>query len=134
MAAARVWPATEYTRVTLEAPQAIRHQMISLKNPERLVVDLENVALNGVLASLPEKIAANDPHIKAVRVGQFKPNVVRLVFDLKGEVKPQSLALPPVAGYGHRLALDIYPLEAPDPLMSLLENRERAAQSAPAAA
>lgn len=132
LAAARVWPAAEYTRVTLEAPQPIRHQVMSLKNPERLVVDLENVALSTVLNTLPEKIGANDPYIKSLRVGQFKPNVVRLVFDLKSEVKPQALALPPVAGYGHRLALDIYPLEPPDPLMTLLENRERPAEAAPA--
>jgi N-acetylmuramoyl-L-alanine amidase len=126
LAAARVWPAADYTRVTLEAPQPIRHQVMSLKNPERLVVDLENVALNTVLNSLPEKIAASDPYIKSVRVGQFKPGVVRLVFDLKTEVKPQALSLPPVGDYGHRLALDIYPLEPPDPLMTMLENRERA--------
>ncbi|HTE13873.1 MAG TPA: N-acetylmuramoyl-L-alanine amidase [Burkholderiales bacterium] len=125
IAAARVWPAADYTRVTLEAPQPIRHQMMSLKNPERLVVDLENVALNATLNGLIEKIGANDPYIKSARVAQFKPGVVRLVFDLKSEVKPLALALAPVAGYGHRLALDIYPLEPPDPLMAMLESRER---------
>ncbi len=133
IAAARVWPAAEYTRVTLEAPQPIRHQMMSLKNPERLVVDLENVSLNATLNSLAEKIGANDPYVKSVRVGQFKPGVVRLVFDLKSEVKPQIFALTPVAGYGHRLALDIYPLAPPDPLMALLETRERQADAPPAA-
>lgn len=125
IAAVRVWPAAEYTRVTLESPQPIRYQVLSLKNPERLVVDLENVAFNTTLTGLPEKIGAGDPYINTVRVGQFKPGVVRLVFDLKSEVKPQVFALAPVAGYGHRLALDIYPLEPPDPLMALLDNRER---------
>ncbi len=126
IAASRVWPAADYTRVTLESPQPIRHQMLSLKNPERLVLDLENVALNTALSGLNEKIGANDPYVKSVRVGQFKPGVVRLVFDLKSEVKPQVFALAPVAGYAHRLALDIYPLEPPDPLMAALETRERA--------
>lgn len=133
LAAARIWPATDYTRVTLEAPQPIRHQVMSLKNPDRLVVDLENVALNTVLSGLSEKIATGDPYIKSLRVGQFKPGVVRLVFDLKSEVKPQALVLPPVAGYGHRLALDIYPTEPPDPLMTMLENRERQQDAAPSA-
>ena len=132
IAAARVWPAAEYTRVTLESPQPIRHQMMSLKNPDRLVVDLENVALNAILNGLAERVGANDPYVKSVRVGQFKPGVVRLVFDLKTEVKPQIFALAPVAGYGHRLALDIYPLTPPDPLMALLETRERPAIEAPA--
>ena len=56
IAAARVWPAADYTRVTLESPQPIRHQMLSLKNPERLVLDLENVALNAALNGLADKI------------------------------------------------------------------------------
>jgi N-acetylmuramoyl-L-alanine amidase len=132
LAAARVWPAADYTRVTLEAQQPIRYQMSTLKNPERLVVDLENVALNTVLNGLPEKIAANDPYIKSVRVGQFKAGVVRLVFNLKSEIKPQALVLQPVAGYGHRLALDIYPLEPPDPLTAMLDSRERPPDAAPA--
>jgi N-acetylmuramoyl-L-alanine amidase len=132
LAAARVWPAADYTRVTLEAQQPIRYQMSVLKNPERLVVDLENVALNTVLNGLPEKIAASDPYIKSVRVGQFKAGVVRLVFSLKSEIKPQALVLQPVAGYGHRLALDIYPLEPPDPLTAMLDSRERPADAAPA--
>ena len=124
ISAARFWPAAEYTRVTLESAQPIRHQLMSLKNPDRLVLDLENVSLNAVLTSLQDKIGSNDPYIKSVRVGQFKPSVVRLVFDLKSEVKPQAFALAPVAGYGHRLALDIYPLVPPDPLMAALESRE----------
>ncbi len=130
VSAARVWPAADYTRVTLESPLPIRHQVMSLKNPERLVVDLENVALNSALNGLTEKIGANDPYVKSVRIGQFKPGVVRLVFDLKSEVKPQVFALAPVAGYAHRLALDIYPLEPPDPLMTMVENRERPPESA----
>jgi N-acetylmuramoyl-L-alanine amidase len=130
VAAARVWPAADYTRVTLESPQPIRHQMMSLKNPERLVVDLENVALNATLNGLTEKIGASDPYVKSVRVAQFKPNVVRLVFDLKAEVKPQVFALAPVAGYSHRLALDIYPMEPPDPLMTMLDNRVRQSDAA----
>ena len=130
IAATRVWPAADYTRVTLESPQPIRHQMLSLKNPERLVLDLENVALNATLTGLNEKIGAKDPYVKSVRIGQFKPGVVRLVFDLKSEVKPQVFALAPVAGYAYRLALDIYPLEPPDPLMAALETRERAPEAA----
>ena len=134
VSAARVWPAADYTRIALESTQPIRHQMLTLKNPERLVIDLENVALNTVLNGLAEKIGTSDPFVKSVRVGQFKPDVVRLVFDLKSEVKPQVFALVPVAGYKHRLALDIYPLEPPDPLQAILDNRERAPDPATAAA
>jgi N-acetylmuramoyl-L-alanine amidase len=95
-----------------------------VKDPERLVVDLEGIELNNVLESLGNKVAANDPNIKLLRAGRYKPGVVRLVMELKGEVNPQVFVLPPVGGYGHRLVLDVYPLNPPDPLLSLLDNKE----------
>lgn len=119
----RVWPAQEYTRVTLEAARPIRHQYFFVKDPERLVVDLEGVELNDALKDLPAKVGASDPYIQAVRVGRNRPNVVRVVFDLKTEVKPSVFALPPAGEYRHRLVLDIYPLKPPDPLLALLEPR-----------
>jgi N-acetylmuramoyl-L-alanine amidase len=115
---ARVWPAQDYTRLTLESKQPIRYNLFTVKNPERLVIDLEDVELHGALDALAAKIASENPHIKSVRVARFKPGVVRLVLDLKTEVKPQIFSLNPVAEYGHRLVLDIYPL---DPLMALIQ-------------
>ncbi|OHC71298.1 MAG: N-acetylmuramoyl-L-alanine amidase [Rhodocyclales bacterium GWA2_65_20] len=126
----RVWPAPDYTRVTLEYDQPLKFSHLLVKDPERLVVDLDGVEFNSVLSSLPNKILASDPHIKLIRAGRNKPGVVRLVIELKGEVKPQVFTLQPVGGYGHRLVLDLYPTEPPDPLMALLEKgeaRQRAA-------
>ena len=117
----RVWPAPDYTRVTLEHDQPIRHSHLLLKDPERLVVDLEGVEFNTVLQSLPGKIAETDPNIKLIRAGRNKPGVVRLVIELKNEIKPQVFSLKPVGEYGHRLVLDLHPLEPVDPLMALLE-------------
>lgn len=119
--AVRVWPARDYTRVTLEHDQAIRYSHLLVKDPERLVVDLEGVEFNSVLQMLPSKILESDPYIKLIRAGRNKPGVVRLVIELKGEVKPQVFSLQPVGEYGHRLVLDLYPLEPIDPLMALLE-------------
>jgi N-acetylmuramoyl-L-alanine amidase len=124
VSSARVWPAQDYTRLTLESGAPITHNLFTIKNPERLVLDLENVELNSSLDSLSEKIAASDPYIKQVRVGQFKPGVVRLVLDLKTGVKPQIFALKPVGDYGHRLVLDIYPAQPIDPLMALVLKSE----------
>ena len=119
---ARVWPAQDYTRLTLESKQAIRHNMFNLSNPERLVIDLEEVELGNALNDLAKLIGNDDPYIKSVRVGRFKPGVVRLVLDLKREAKPQLFVLKPVAEYGYRLVLDVYPARPPlDPLMALLE-------------
>ena len=117
----RVWPAQDYTRVTLESPRALKYQQFFVKDPERLVLDLEGVDLNDELKSLPAKVGANDPYIQAVRVGRNRPNVVRVVFDLKTEVKPSVFPLAPAGEYKHRLVLDIYPLKPPDPLLALLQ-------------
>ncbi|MBI5753484.1 MAG: N-acetylmuramoyl-L-alanine amidase [Hydrogenophilales bacterium] len=119
--AARVWPAAEYTRITLESKQPISFKHFTIDNPERVVLDLENIELSNTLSQLSAKIGADDPYIKVVRVGRFKPGVVRLVFDLKTEVKPAAFTVKPVGDYGHRLVLDIYPAKPVDPLLALLE-------------
>lgn len=134
---ARVWPAPDYTRLTLESKQAIHYNLLTLKNPERLVIDLEDVELGTTLNELGSKIGKDDPYIKSVRVGRFKPGVIRLVLDLKTEAKPQLFNLEPVAEYGNRLVLDVYPLVAIDPLMALAqqaENKSVAAVSIPSSA
>ena len=136
VSAARVWPAQDYTRLTLESKQAIRHNMFIVSNPERLVIDLEDVDLGDTLNGLTKLVGEDDPYIKSVRVGRFKPDVVRLVLDLKSEVKPQLFVLKPVGEYGYRLVLDVYPMQPPDPLMALLEPAkvsDAQAASAPAA-
>jgi N-acetylmuramoyl-L-alanine amidase len=69
--------------------------------------------------------------VKAVRIGRFKPGVVRLVLDLKSEVKPQAFNLAPVGDYGHRLVLDLYPLVPPDPLLTFLEKHQAQQDEAP---
>ena len=117
----RVWPARDYTRVTLEHDQPIKYSHLLVKDPDRLVLDLEGVEFNSVLQTLPSKILDSDPYIKLIRAGRNKPGVVRLVIELKGEVKPQVFSLQPVGEYGHRLVLDLYPVEPIDPLMALLE-------------
>lgn len=120
--AVRVWPAKDYTRVTLEYDQPISFNQFMVKDPARLVVDLEGVELNSVLQNLPNKLTAADPYIKLMRAGRFKPGTVRVVIDLKTEVKPQVFTLKPVGEYGHRLVVDLYPVQVEDPLLALLEN------------
>lgn len=125
--ASRVWPAAEYTRITLELSQSVKFSFSAIKNPERLVLDLEGVQPNDVLTGLSAKIGESDPYVKLVRVGRFKPNVVRVVLDLKTEVNPSVFTLAPVGEYGNRLVIDIYPLQAADPLMALVNSPRQAA-------
>jgi N-acetylmuramoyl-L-alanine amidase len=121
----RIWPARDYTRLTLESKSAVKHSMFTVKDPERLVLDLETDELPPALTELQAKVAPEDPYIKGLRVARNRPGVIRLVLDLKADVKPQLFSLPPVAEYGHRLVLDIYPAVPLDPLAALLEESSK---------
>jgi N-acetylmuramoyl-L-alanine amidase len=118
--AARVWPAADYTRLTIEASSEINQKITVLKNPDRLVLDLEGIDLNANIKSLSTAISPSDPYIQQVRVANFKPGIVRVVIDLKVEVNPKIFTLQPAGQYKHRLVLDVYPLK--DPLASILNN------------
>lgn len=120
--AARIWPAQDYTRITLEANQPFVYKMSVIQNPDRVVLDIENIELNQVVKSLSDKILASDPYIKQIRIAKFQQNIVRLVVDLKTEVKPNAFKLAPTGQYKYRLVLDVYPLV--DPLMAMLAERD----------
>ncbi len=127
----RLWPAEEYTRVTFESQTGIRSTLFSMDNPARLVLDLEGVEPSAPVETMALGLKADDPYIKGIRVGRFKPGVLRVVFDLKARVKASTSLLNPVAEYGYRLVLDIYPEVPADPLMALIENHQSGA-AAPA--
>ena len=130
--AVRVWPARDYTRVTLELDEPLRTSHFTVADPPRLVVDIEGVDTDAALRDIVAKVQANDPYIATVRVGQNRPRVTRLVFDLKAPVAPQVFTLPPIAAYRHRLVLDLHPVEPPDPLAQLIEQgRAAPAEAAP---
>jgi N-acetylmuramoyl-L-alanine amidase len=122
----RMWPARDYTRVTIESDAALAasHQLV--EDPPRLVIDVQGLTLDSPLRELIGKVRPDDPFVAAVRVGQPQPQVVRLVLDLKQPVRPQQFSLTPVAAYQHRLVFDLYPTEAPDPLLSLVREKEAA--------
>ncbi|NDC07974.1 MAG: N-acetylmuramoyl-L-alanine amidase [Oxalobacteraceae bacterium] len=126
IAAVRVWPANDYTRVTLETDSKLKSSHFLVTNPNRLVVEIEGVELDTKLKSLVAKVQPNDPYIAQVRVGQNRPGVVRMVFDLKEEIQPQVFTLAPVGDYRHRLVFDLYPAYPVDPIAELLK-RPRAA-------
>jgi len=131
ISAVRVWPAQDYTRITIELGKPVKHELLLVKNPERLVLDLEEVELAGLQQELVGKVSPGDPYISQMRAGRYKPGVVRLVLDLKAEVKPQIFLLKPVGEYGHRLVLDVYPAVPLDPLMALLEKTAVKAEADP---
>jgi len=121
IASVRVWPANDYTRVTLETDSQLKSSHFLVTDPNRLVVEIEGVELDAKLKSLVAKVQPNDPYIAQVRVGQNRPGVVRMVFDLKAEIQPQVFTLAPVGNYRHRLVFDLYPANPIDPIAELLK-------------
>lgn len=121
--AVRVWPARDYTRVTLESDVALKTKYTFVPSPPRLAIDIEGLELNPSIKEWVGKIKPDDPNITGVRVGQNSPGVVRMVFDLKQAVQPQVFALAPVGSYQHRLVLDLYPTVPVDPLESWIAER-----------
>ena len=128
--AVRVWPAADYTRVTIESDQSLAAKHFMTDNPPRLVVDIDQLELSPTLRELVGKVRPDDPFIAGVRVGQNQPRLVRLVVDLKQSVRPQQFTLDPVAAYGHRLVFDLYPLQERDPLLEIIREKDRADQRA----
>jgi N-acetylmuramoyl-L-alanine amidase len=122
IASARLWPAQEYTRVIFEAPTPIEHQLVVLKQPDRLVLDLARIVPSRELEELASHVQPSDPYVAAIRIGRPSEGFLRVVLDLKAEVRPQVFSLRPVAEFGHRLVIDLYPLIPVDPLMALLQS------------
>jgi N-acetylmuramoyl-L-alanine amidase len=128
--AVRVWPAPDYSRVTLESDTALKAKQFFVPSPPRLVVDIEGITLNSALKELVAKVGPADPTIEGIRVGQFAPGVVRLVVDLKQAITPQVFTLAPVAAYQHRLVFDLYASQVEDPLETLIAERLKSNTSA----
>jgi len=123
--AVRIWPAPDYSRVTIESDAVLKIKQFFVPSPPRLAVDIEGIELNPALKDLVAKVRSDDPTIAGIRVGQSAPGVVRLVLDLKQPITPQVFALTPVAAYQHRLVFDLYPTQTSDPLEALIAERLR---------
>ncbi len=128
--AVRVWPADEYTRVTIESDELLTVTQTLHKNPDRLSIDIDGLEMSEPLRDLVGKVRPDDPYIAGVRIAQYKPRVVRMVLDLKQAAAPQVFTLKPVAAYQHRLVFDLYPAVAMDPLVALVRDKETAERRA----
>ena len=131
--AVRTWPAEEYTRVTLELDSELKAEHFTLETPHRMVVDIQGIDVTPALNELVRKVRTDDPYISTLRVAQNRPNVVRIVFDLKQAIAPQVFTLKPAGDYKFRLVLDFYPKVAHDPLAALLKNNLQKADEDPLA-
>ena len=134
IATARLWPAQEYTRLILESAAPLEHQLVVQREPNRVVLDIARVDPTPELRDLPAHVQVTDPYIAAIRIGAQSGGFLRVVIELKQDVNPQVFALPPVAEFGYRLVVDLYPLTPLDPLMALLESERRKETTRPSTA
>jgi N-acetylmuramoyl-L-alanine amidase len=123
--AVRLWPAPDYTRVTIESDGALKVRGIETPSATQIQVEIEGIDLVTGLRDLVGQLRSSDPNIAGIRVMGAGVNRVRLQMDLKQPIKPQVFNLTPVAAYQHRLVLDLYPLNPPDPLEQLIARREK---------
>ncbi len=104
----RTWRAPDHTRLVFDLSGPIEHKLFTLADPHRLVIDMERGRLAGALAA----VEVDNPLIGAVRTGKPEGDTLRIVVDLKAEVKPRSFVLKPAGQYGHRLVVDLYDVRA----------------------
>ena len=125
----RIWPADEYTRITIEHDGALKFRSFVIRDtpPLRLVVDIDGLTLSDKLRQLVGKVTPGDPNISKIRIGQHSPSVVRLVIELKEDIRPEIFSLDPVARYKKRQVIDLYPkkrrVSSDDPLRGQLNGR-----------
>jgi N-acetylmuramoyl-L-alanine amidase len=132
--AVRIWPAQDYTRVTIESDGELKARQTSESDPSRLTMDIEGIDLVAGMRELVGKLKSEDPNIAGIRVEQRQGKLVQLHIDLKQPIKPQVFNLQPVAAYQHRLVFDLYPVHAPDPLEELIAQRMKELDEASARA
>jgi N-acetylmuramoyl-L-alanine amidase len=104
----RVWRAPDHTRIVLDLDSPVQHNLTLAANPERVIIDVPKTTLKSPLGQLP---LADTPVI-AVRSSVQANGDLRLVFDLKTKVAPNSFFLKAHGGLHDRLVIDLYD-EAP---------------------
>lgn len=104
----RLWAAPDHIRLVFDTSAPVQHTLFSLKNPDRLVIDIKDSKLGG---STPQ-VESDNPLIRRVRSANRKGGDLRVVLDLKRSVKPKSFVLRPNRKYGNRLVVDLYDVVA----------------------
>ena len=105
----RIWPGDESTRISVESDRKLKYSYMVLRNkkPYRLVLDIEGLRLNANIEKTLKNFNSSDKFIAGIRPGQFKPSVLRIVFDLKDDVRADVNYSKPIAQFGHRIIIDL---------------------------
>jgi N-acetylmuramoyl-L-alanine amidase len=99
----RLWPAPDHTRLVLDTAGSVEHNVFALSGPSRLVIDLKNTSLKADFS----KVDLSGSPIERIRSAPRNGSDLRVVLDLKSDIKPRSFVLEPNQQYGHRLVVDL---------------------------
>ncbi|MFQ5994223.1 MAG: N-acetylmuramoyl-L-alanine amidase [Acidiferrobacterales bacterium] len=100
----RMWRAPDHTRLVFDLSAPLDHRVFTLKNPDRIVIDMQDGHMQGRLPTLD----LSGPLLASVRTGSQRSDTLRVVLDLKRPTRPRTFVLKPNAQYGHRLVIDLY--------------------------
>lgn len=96
------WVGPDYTRVVIGAKGPFKYNTLRLSHPDRIVFDLPDTHVSRVL--LRKKVRTDGAFLRDIRVGQFKPNVTRIVLDVKNLNDYSAFPLP----NPYRLIIDVH--------------------------
>lgn len=109
----RMWPAPDNTRLVFDLDAPVEHSLFTLRNPNRIVIDLKDTKISGALPSA----TYNESRLKGIRYARRGDGGLRVVLDLKTEVKPKSFVLKPYSTYGDRLVVDLLDTDETKPVV-----------------
>lgn len=99
----RAWHAPDQSRLVFDLSEAVKFDIFTVRNPDRLVVDLSHTSAAHPLA-LP---ASTNGRVTGLRFAPRAGQNFRVVFDLAHAVEIRKALLPPHAPYRHRLVIDL---------------------------
>lgn len=100
----RLWAGPDGTRLVFDLSEPVEHSVLTLQNPDRVVVDIPGAAIDGARA-LPE----GQGFVKQLRAAAQPNGDLRVVVDLSGPAEPRTFTVGPQQSYGHRLVMDLTP-------------------------
>lgn len=103
----RLWRSPDSTRLVFDLSGSVDHTLFELENPHRIVLDLDPAAM----AASTEQLQLGNTPLRQIRTGERPDGGLRVVFDMKEDVRTRSFALLPTEGYGHRLVVDFFDSE-----------------------
>jgi N-acetylmuramoyl-L-alanine amidase len=123
---ARIGDYPAKTRFVIDLDAPVEYTVFVLADPYRVVIDLPEIDWRIDAGAHPP-----GKTISGYRFGLFKPGNARMVLDVTGPVAiAKSFMLPPAGGRGHRLVLDLKPVDRAT-FMAALRRAEPAPSAAP---